>query len=114
MTHVSKRARPDALTCQPPSLRPYDFKGPQLSTRIPPTPPAALRSAFGLPPPEPLRTPAAQGDRCCRERGVAHGDTAELLRRAHHIGIKLSADRGVYGLGGPEPRAPGERARLCL
>jgi hypothetical protein len=37
MVHVSKRGRPVTLACQPPSLRPYDFKGPQLSTCIPPT-----------------------------------------------------------------------------
>jgi len=101
MIHVSKRGHADALACQPPSLRPYDLKGPQLSTRIPPTRAAALRSAFALPPREPLRPPTAQGDRYCRDRGVAHEDTAEPLPRAYHIGIKLSVDRGIYRIRRP-------------
>jgi hypothetical protein len=37
MVHVSKQGRPVTLACQPLSLRPYDFKGPQLSTCTPPT-----------------------------------------------------------------------------
>ncbi len=88
MTHVSKRGRPPgALACQPPSLRPYDLKEPQLSTCISPT-------------------PTAQGDRCCRERGIAHGDTAEPLRASAPAPYRDQTQRRPQDLRAPEALSP--------
>ena len=52
-----------------------------------------------LPPREALCTPTAQGNGSCQERGAAHGDTAEPLRRARHIGVELYVKPGIYGAG---------------
>jgi len=67
---------------------------------------SSTQRLLALPPPEPPRAPTAQGDRCWRERGVAHGDKVEPLRRAHHSGVKLGVEPGcgIYVL--PRPRAP--------
>ena len=64
---------------------------------------SSTQSLLALPPPEPLRAPTAQGDRCCREGGVAHGDKVEPLRRAHHSGVKLGVDPGCGICGLPRP-----------
>jgi hypothetical protein len=45
-----------------------------------------------------------QGNRWCRERGFAHGDKAEPLRRAHHSGVELGVDPG-HGISGRSPFA---------
>jgi len=78
-------------------LWPYDFKGPQVSA-VNVHPPSAGGSSTqrlrALPPPELLCVPTAQGNRWCRERGFAHGDKAEPLRRAHHSGVELGVDPG--------------------
>jgi hypothetical protein len=78
--------------------RPYGFNGTQLSICIPSTPQAALRSTFSR-----FRRASRSARRlrkatvAVRERGVAHGDAPEPLRRVHHIGVRLGIDRGIYG-----------------
>ena len=98
-------------------LWPYDFKGPQLSTCIPPLPQAALRSAFSR-----FRRPSRPA-RQLRRATAAGG--SEALRTAIRwsrfgartiVGSNSALTRAAESTcsRGPELRAPGEQARLRL
>jgi hypothetical protein len=57
---------------------------------------SSAQHLLALLPPKPLHAPTAQGDRCCRERDVAHRGTAEPLWRTYHIGVKLGIECTIY------------------
>ena len=108
-----------ARTLSPANLRvygrSYDFNGPQLSICIPSTPQAALRSTFSR-----FRR-ASRSARRLRKATAAVGSEAlrTAMRRSRFgartiSGSDSASTAGSTGDGGPEPRAPGERARLHL
>ena len=105
------RVRSDALACHWQPLWPYDL----LSTYIPPTPRAALRSTF-------LRF-RRQSRSARRLRRATAAVGSEMLRtevRGNRFGARTisglnsASSAGSTGDGGPEPRLPGERAHLHL
>ena len=106
---ASEYARPDALACQPPSLRPALRLQWASTLNLDPLDAAgsSAQHLLALPPREPLCVTTAQGDRCRRKRGVAHRDAPEPRWRAHHIGGRLGIDRGICGR--RRPRAPTAR-----
>jgi hypothetical protein len=95
--------------------RPYDCNGPQLSICIPSTAPSALRSTFSR-----FRR-ASRSARRLRKATAAVGSEAlrTAMRRSRFgartmSGSDSASTAGSTASGGPEPRGPGERARLRL
>ncbi len=103
------RVRSDALACHWQPLWPYDL----LSTYIPPTPRAVLRSTF-------LRfcRQSRSVRRLCRATAAVGSEMlCTEVRRSRFgartiLGLNSVLSAGSTGDGGPEPRLPGERARL--
>jgi hypothetical protein len=98
-------------------LWPYDFEGPQLSTCIPPPPPAALRSAFSR-----FRHPSRSAHRLRRATAAVGSEALRTAIRRSGFGActiagsNSASSRAAESAGsrGPELRAPREQARLHL
>ena len=98
-------------------LWPYDFKGPQLSTCIPPLPQAALRSAFSR-----FRRPSRPARQLRRATAAGGSEALRTAIRWSRFGARTIAGsnsaltRAAESTcsRGPELRAPGEQARLRL